>query len=103
MSSGESPRVTIRVPVALLAEMDAEIQRSQDRGIIHIYDRSTFTNAAIRAFIQKRKGSRKTRSRKPKPTLPASQPATPAQPASQTATQAATDADLAEIGHLNGW
>ena len=74
MSKG-SPRITVRIPAGLLAEMDAEIARAADCTRLDIDGHSQFIVNAIREFVRKRRASRACRRHKVSP--PASPPASP--------------------------
>ena len=56
MSKG-SPRITVRIPAGLLAEMDAEIARAPDCTRLDIDGHSQFIVNAIREFVRKRRAA----------------------------------------------
>ena len=57
MSQG-SPRVTIRVPVDLLAEIDAAIERSQSIAHADHADRTAWLLSAVREKLSKQRRGR---------------------------------------------
>lgn len=65
MSQG-STRITVRLPDALIAAVEAEIEKRKEHSLVEPEDFSVFVRRAIRNEISHRRRGRKCRRQKPK-------------------------------------